>query len=93
MIDGLFSGLLGSLFGPAIAHWLSRYKYWAIFFVATLLTQVLSIAFMLKELGLKKTVKTFFNGINPVFFFRSNGHRSTGGVCCVHRVTQCSQRR
>jgi Na+/H+ antiporter NhaC len=73
MIDGLFSGLLGGLFGPAIAHWLSRYKYWAIFFVATLLTQALSITFMLKELGLEKTVEAFVNGINPAFFFAPMG--------------------
>lgn len=69
MIDGLFSGLLGGLLGSAIAHWLSKYKYRAIFFVATLLTQVLTIAFMLKELGIKKTVEAFVNGINPAFFF------------------------
>lgn len=36
MFDGFWSGIFGGLFGPAIARWLSWYKYWAIFLVATL---------------------------------------------------------
>ncbi|WP_211465755.1 hypothetical protein [Collimonas silvisoli] len=35
MIDGLWHGIFGGLFGPAIAQWLSRFKYWVIFLVAT----------------------------------------------------------
>jgi dipeptide/tripeptide permease len=34
MFDGFWSGMLGGLFGPAIAQWLSRFKYWVIFLFA-----------------------------------------------------------
>jgi small-conductance mechanosensitive channel len=69
MIDGLLSGLIGGLFGPAVAQWLSRFKYWAVFLVAMLLTQLLAVGVMLKRLGLEKTIKAFTDGIDPVFFY------------------------
>lgn len=34
MFDGFWHGLFGGLFGPAIAQWMSRFKYWVIFLVA-----------------------------------------------------------
>ena len=40
MIDGIFAGLLGGLFGPALAAWMSRFKYWIIFLSVTLATHV-----------------------------------------------------
>lgn len=69
MIDGLLSGLLGGLFGPAVAQWLGRFKYWAIFLVAMLLTQLFAIGCMLKTLGLEGTIKEFAAGINLAFFY------------------------
>ena len=38
MFDGFWSGIFGGLFGPAIALWLSRFKYWMIFLVAMMTT-------------------------------------------------------
>jgi hypothetical protein len=73
MIDGLLSGLLGGLFGPAVAQWLSRFKYWAVFLVAMLLTQLITVGVMLGRLGLEKTAKAFADGINPIFFYVSAG--------------------
>ena len=40
MFDGFWSGIFGGLFGPAVALWLSRFKYWAVFLVATLSVHV-----------------------------------------------------
>lgn len=68
MIDSLLSEILGGLFGPALAQWLSRFRYWAVFFVAMFLTQALGVAIMLRHLGLEKTIKAFSDGINPIFF-------------------------
>lgn len=36
MFDGFWYGIFGGLFGPALAQWFSRFKYWAIFLVVTL---------------------------------------------------------
>ena len=33
MFDGFWHGILGGLFGPAIAQWMSRFKSWVIFLV------------------------------------------------------------
>ena len=40
MIDGIFAGLLGGLFGPALATWMSRFRYWMIFVFVTFTTYV-----------------------------------------------------
>jgi hypothetical protein len=40
MFDGFWSGILGGLFGPALADWLSRFKYWIVFLVAMLGTYI-----------------------------------------------------
>lgn len=66
MIDGIFSGLFGGFFGPMIARWLSRFKYWKIFFSAALLSQALVVTVLLIRLGFEKTIKIFANGIDPV---------------------------
>lgn len=55
MIDGILCGL----FGPAIASWLSRFKYWVIFIVAMLLTQAVTVVCMFRYFGFQKTVDTF----------------------------------
>jgi len=34
MFDGFWSGIFGGLFGPTIALWLSRFKYWVTFLLA-----------------------------------------------------------
>ncbi|KAF3997987.1 hypothetical protein [Glaciimonas immobilis] len=31
MFDGLWHGIFGGLFGPGIAQWMNRFKYWVIF--------------------------------------------------------------
>ncbi len=36
MFDGFWSGIFGGLFGPALATWLSRFRYWTVFVTATL---------------------------------------------------------
>ncbi len=36
MFDGFWSGLIGGIFGPALAQWMSRYKYRTIFISAML---------------------------------------------------------
>ncbi|QRX81621.1 hypothetical protein [Glaciimonas sp. PAMC28666] len=36
MFDGFLSGMFGGLFGPAIAQYLSRFKYWIVFLTTTL---------------------------------------------------------
>lgn len=36
MFDGFWYGIFGGLLGPAISQWISRFKYWAIFFVTVL---------------------------------------------------------
>lgn len=69
MIEGLLSGLLGGLFGPSLARWLRKFKYWAIFLVAAFSTQLYFVASMLSKLGYQRTVESFSNGIDPVFFF------------------------
>jgi len=40
MLDGFWSGIFGGLFGPAIAKWMSRFKYWVIFLVVMLGTHI-----------------------------------------------------
>lgn len=62
MSDGLFSGLLGGPFGPATAHWISRFKYWAIFLVAMLLTNVLFVVYMPKDWGSRQGENRSSNG-------------------------------
>jgi len=69
MFDGFWSGIFGGLFGPAIAQWLSRFKYWVIFLVATLATQVFYFAAGVKAKGLKAAVEiVFMSGFDPLFF-------------------------
>jgi hypothetical protein len=34
MFDGFWSGIFGGLFGPAIAQWMGKFKYWVVFLVA-----------------------------------------------------------
>ena len=69
MIDELALGLLGGLFGPAIAHWMSRYKYWVVFLFAMFSTQILFFGFMLRKFGFDQAIKSFDAGIIAVFFF------------------------
>ena len=40
MFDGFWSGIFGGLFGPAIAKWLNKFKYWMIFLVMMLSTHI-----------------------------------------------------
>ncbi|WP_144770233.1 hypothetical protein [Herbaspirillum sp. SJZ099] len=39
MFDGFWYGIFGGLFGSAIAQWMSRFKYFSIFFVTVLGSQ------------------------------------------------------
>lgn len=36
MLDGLWSGILGGLFGPIVMRWAAKYRYWVTFFVVTI---------------------------------------------------------
>lgn len=36
MFDGFWSGILGGLFGSAIAQWLRKFRYWTVFLVTAL---------------------------------------------------------
>ena len=38
MMDGVFAGLLGGLFGPGLAAWMSGFKYQIVFLSVTLAT-------------------------------------------------------
>lgn len=69
MTDGVIAGLLGGLFGPAIAQWMSKFKYWFIFVISVLSVQGLLIIHMVRVLGFEKTIESFSNGVDPVFFF------------------------
>ncbi|QRX81630.1 hypothetical protein [Glaciimonas sp. PAMC28666] len=40
MFDGLWYGIFGGLFGPTVAQWLCRFKYWAIFLTAMVSTYI-----------------------------------------------------
>lgn len=51
MFDGFWSGMFGGLFGPALATWLSRYRYWAVFVTATLGVHVIAFAVGAYEKG------------------------------------------
>lgn len=44
MFDGFWSGIFGGLFGPPLAKWLSKFRYWMIFFTTTI--SVHGIAFI-----------------------------------------------
>jgi hypothetical protein len=70
MIEGLLSGILGGLFGPALATWMSRFKYWVVFSVATLATHVYSFVAVVNRKGLEKTIEIYFaSGFDPVSIF------------------------
>ncbi|WP_211455202.1 hypothetical protein [Collimonas antrihumi] len=43
MFDGFWSGILGGLFGPALAQWLGRFKYWVIFLFAAFAWQIFAL--------------------------------------------------
>lgn len=51
MFDGFWSGIFGGLFGPALATWLSRYRYWAVFVTATLGVHVSVFAIVCYKAG------------------------------------------
>lgn len=36
MVDGFWYGIFGGLFGPVLARWLSRFKYWIVFLLSVL---------------------------------------------------------
>lgn len=40
MVDGFWSGILGGLFGPVIAQWMAKLKYWVVFLVAMMATHI-----------------------------------------------------
>ena len=42
MIDGLFEGLLGGIFGPPLAQILGRYKYWIVFLTGFLAVPIVT---------------------------------------------------
>lgn len=68
MFDGFWYGIFGGLFGPALARWFSRFKYWAIFLVATS-----SVFFgVLIRLALEKGWKFVFDiGLKRMLDFHS----------------------
>lgn len=40
MNEGFWYGLIGGIFGPPIARWMGKFKYWTIFFVAMMATHI-----------------------------------------------------
>ena len=52
MFDGFWHGIFGGLFGPVIAQWLSKFKYWVIFLVVMLGTHIVFFAVGAYERGL-----------------------------------------
>lgn len=70
MFDGFSHGIFGGLFGPLIAKYLSRFRYWVIFLTTTACTYLFFFAFGVYKKGLKKAFElTFMNGFDPVFIF------------------------
>ena len=51
MFNGFWSGLIGGLFGPAVAQRLSRYKYWMIFLLSVIGTYLAIFALGIYEKG------------------------------------------
>ena len=80
MFDGFWSGILGGMFGPAITQWLSRFRYWVIFLVATLAIQVFMFAAGVKEKGLQEAFEiVFMRGFEPILILVPMG----GGLLAV----------
>lgn len=74
MVDGFWSGMFGGLFGPAIAQWLSRFKYWVIFLVATVTVHVVSFIQDCLEFGGAAAIVRFVNLVSkPVGIFAPMG--------------------
>jgi hypothetical protein len=69
IFEGILHGVFGGLFGPAIAQWLRRYKYWIVFLSATLATQVGYFIVGIQMKGFREAMKiTFMSGFDPLFF-------------------------
>jgi len=69
MFDGFWYGLFEGFLGPSFAQWLNRFKYWTIFLVTTLITQVCFFMIGVKEKGLNEAIKiVFMSGFDPLFF-------------------------
>jgi hypothetical protein len=80
MFDSFWSGILGGLFGPAIAQWLSRFKYWVIFLVTTLAIQLFMFAAGVKAKGLREAFEiVFMSGFDPILILVPMG----GGLFAV----------
>jgi dipeptide/tripeptide permease len=67
MFDGFWSGIFGGMFGPAIAQWMSRFKYWVIFLVATMSTHIGVFVAVLYADGLTFAIDAMLkNTLTPV---------------------------
>jgi len=69
MIDGFLSGVFGGFFGPALARWAEKYRYWVIFFTVTVGVHISSLIQDIWKLGGAIALYRYLNVIaNPVGF-------------------------
>lgn len=57
MFDGFWAGIFGGLFGPALATWLSGYRYWVIFVSTTLGVHVSVFVLVMYKEGWNQAIK------------------------------------
>ena len=69
IFEGILHGLFGGLFGPAIASWLSRFKYWIIFLVTTLGCMALLLGLSIYSRGWVETLVFFFADTHSTLLF------------------------
>ncbi len=69
LLEGVLHGIFGGMLGSTISQWLARYKYWAVFLIATLGTQIGYFMVGIQVKGFHETIKiTFMSGFDPLFF-------------------------
>ena len=74
MFDGFWYGIFGGFFGPGIAQWMSRFKYWVIFLVAVVGTYIGLFAAGIYAKGLKHATQIMLaNILSPDVIFISIG--------------------
>lgn len=69
MFESFWYGIFGGLFGPVIAKWLSRFKYWVIFFFTTLGCMTLLFSLSIYARGWNETFRFFFTDTRSILLF------------------------
>lgn len=81
MLDGLWHGIFGGLFGPAIAQWLSRFKYWVIFLIVVFAWQFVFLVMAIYYRGWVGLVDIFIRDKSTfliIFFYSPVGFGMLG---------------